>query len=248
MTEEGGNKFCIEDHGKMVENLNKISDDLLRAKYYFLLAAAALAVGYFYTLNGKYLLKTKFIYYVISVFGNITFWIINEYVISHGFLFRFIQVKAARIEEIFYKDPGLKKTIKDPSKIDNYYEEEKRKGEEGIGKLKIEFIIPDQFVPVYWASIWAIVINTFVAAFLATDGTLKLESILSFSLTALPFIWKITDYHLYKIRKFLKENCEFKVVRKTMNSGKQDFFDCYTSKGEYLLGFLITEVLHFLGA
>lgn len=105
--------LLVDDHNKMVENLNKISDDLLKAKWNFLASISAIGLAYKYVLD-KYIwdLHKEYLFFVICLIGNLIFWMLSEYAISHGFLFRYIQAKAAKIEKEAYTEEEFQIAIK----------------------------------------------------------------------------------------------------------------------------------------
>ena len=103
--------FYRDYHKSLTDNLNHISDDLLKAKWFFLAAIAAVGIAYEKILS---ILANHtqiwFGFVAVCLVGNIIFWLISEYTLSHAFLFRFIQSKLAKIEQVF-NTPGK---IKDP--------------------------------------------------------------------------------------------------------------------------------------
>lgn len=206
--ESDKNQFLISDHESMVENLNRISDDLLKSYWHFLATIAALGTAY------KYAYEHQEFIFVICLVGNIIFWLIGEYALSHGFLFRFIQTKMAKIEKQYYTDAPK---IKDPTDISNFIATSNDKK-----YLQMDHVIPDQFIPIYWASIWLLIINTVFAIFFYTCEKSMLIKI-ALALSSLLLIWKLYIYYLYKIKKFIGDLCDFKFfIRK--NSKKKDLF------------------------
>jgi hypothetical protein len=225
-------EFYIKEYEILIENLNKISDDLLKIKWYFLASLGALGLSYqyilskiLYTINEKDFIA--FLIVIIGILGNIIFWLINEYILSHGFIFRFIQAKAANKENLFFELFGYENTldsridiyIKDPSDESKFF-----KDVNGTKKLCIYHKIPDQFVPIYWASVWAIVLNTIISI-----GLLKkyqCDEILYYILSiffAVAFIYKIMRFYLFKIQQFIGSYCEFEIRYKIWNNEK-DFY------------------------
>ena len=223
--------FLTEQHKTLTDNLNHISGDLLRAKWFFLATIAAVGTAYIKIISstkvvwGSTLLcgfgqitesveGNWFALIIVCLIGNIIFWLISEYALSHAFLFRFIQSKLAKIEKDF-DTPG---TSKDPSEL-SYFIKENR------GKIfpETDYIIPDQFVPIYWASSWLILINTLVMMAFVPDKTIPMNIIpvfikinnwtrfLFFLFLSMPFIWKLWTYHCYKLNKFINEHCNFKI-------------------------------------
>jgi len=198
--------FLTTDHESMTENLNRISDDLLKAKWYFLATIAALGIAYWRIYSGSDSALRDlpcYSFLIVSAVGNIVFWMIGEYIISHGFLFRFIQAKVAKIEKIAYKSiESLRIIIRDPTDETNYIR--------NCRYLSLDYILPDQFLPLYWASMWLIGINTGVAISLYQSGMdLLVFLLLCFSLF---LIWKLLMYHSYKIRQFLKKTAFIQFV------------------------------------
>nr|MDA8173431.1 hypothetical protein [Nitrospiraceae bacterium] len=213
---KSADKFMTKDYQAMVKNLNEISKQFLNAKWYFLLTISALGLAYKYILlhpKHVFLLNpTNLIYSVIEanpskgkiysftvffvcLIGNIIFWLIGEYAVSHGFLFRTIQTRMARISKEF-EDDSLR--TRDPSHSSNFFENK---------DLKIEYFIPDQFLPFYWVGTWMILLNTILAAFLELQknpafNTSFIVEVLIFTLISLPFIWKLWMYYIYKMKKF----------------------------------------------
>ncbi|WP_456325269.1 hypothetical protein [Desulfonauticus submarinus] len=170
-------KSLTTDHQSTVtvKSFNRIGDDLLKAKWYFLAILTALGVAYRYV----FCEPLPFIsLLVVGALGNIVFWMLGEYIVSQGFLFRYLQTKTISI-------------IKD-------------------GCLSLDYILPDQFMPLYWASLWAIILNTGTAIYLyTTTPDLPIFIFLCFSLF---LIWKLLSYHLYKIRQFLTKTISLKLV------------------------------------
>jgi len=205
-------EFFSDYHKSLTDNLNHISDDLLKAKWFFLAAIAAVGTAYI-----KLVETTNpqiwFGFIAICLIGNMIFWLISEYTLSHAFLFRFIQSKLAKIEQLF-DVPGK---IKDPTSLEYFIKDD---------RLGIDYIIPDQFVPIYWGSTWLIIINTIVAmtldpvtdkdlfiAYLKVNFTLDIwKRALIYLIISLPLIWKLWTYYCYKIDKFINENCSFEIV------------------------------------
>jgi hypothetical protein len=239
--------FLIDDHSNMVENLNRIGDDLLKAKWYFLASISAIGLAYYYVLKGigcnnlnieclgiKCNVfnnnpwckpeKENILFFIICLVGNIIFWMISEYVISHGFLFRHIQAKAAKIEKEAYTEdyPELKKMIKDPTE-----ESEFVKDENGKRRLMFDYMLPDQFNPLYWASFWIIIINTTFALFYSLysvdSNYLHWRSVFLYLLISLPLVSKIWRYYIHKIKQFIETNCNFKIVLPVCNNNFFDF-------------------------
>jgi len=220
-------KFLIKAHTIYVTNLNHISDDLLKVKYYFLLTISAIGFGYYYLSKLNISLDKSYpiIIYLICLLGNIIFWLISEYSLSHGFLFRYLQARIAKAELFFNQE-----LINIPNKEDFFMRKNEhslvRKSNHGDYFYK-DHIIPDQFVPIYWASIWTILLN------LALSTTLTYGhenfSFIWFYITyfiSFLFIFKIFAYYIYKVRHFIKNTCDFDIIlisRKCQN--KIDFFE-----------------------
>jgi len=189
--------FLKTDFESMVENLNRISDDLLKAKWYFLATIAAVGTAYLHISDSTY-----FPILITSATANIIFWMIGEYIVSHGFLFRYIQTKVARIEKIVYNQiKSLDEIIRDPVKKSKYIK---------CSFLNLEYVLPDQFLPLYWASLWLIVLNTGVAIWLLKlTPNFPIFMLLCFSLF---LIWKLLSYHFYKIRQFFAQIAHLQIV------------------------------------
>ena len=66
-------KFLISNHESFVKNLNKISDDLLKAKWYFIAAISAIGFAYKFVIEDSKLLS-------ISTMGPLMF---RRYLILH---------------------------------------------------------------------------------------------------------------------------------------------------------------------
>ncbi|MCL6583730.1 MAG: hypothetical protein K6U11_08830 [bacterium] len=238
--------FLVKEFETLTGNLNYISNDLLKAKWYFLATLAALGLGYKYILelNNNIFSSEQFPFLLVIIFiaGDVVLWLIGEYILSHGFLFRYIQSKLAEIEKaeiehyLYYKniiiDSRFKELVKDPRKRDNFlFKDKDGKKESKDGKkeskdgekeskdvnqerLFFDFFIPDQFIPLYWASIWGILING-LSAYIVYKILYKYDNykiILPLIIfISLLFISKLWDYHLYKLNKFVEEFCDFKI-------------------------------------
>ncbi len=184
---------------------------------------------------------------LICLVGNLILWTICEYAISHGFLFRFIQTKTAKIERLFYANKfyhfrtnpliTLKKTNRDPSLKEQFFKDCDKCEDEDTTKCKekenktcliIDHLLPDQFVPIYWGCLMLLVTNMAVLAFILMIHAKPEFSFLKNKLYALswagalsfPFIWKILAYYMYKTEKFITSTCEFKILLKN----KKPFF------------------------
>jgi hypothetical protein len=83
-------KFLETDFQSMVENLNRISDDLLKAKWYFLATIAAVGIAYWRIYDGD---LPSYCFLIASAISNIVFWMIGEYIVSHGFCFAIFKQK-----------------------------------------------------------------------------------------------------------------------------------------------------------
>ena len=198
-------EFQISRHEGLIENLNRISDDLLQAKWWFLGVIAALGVAYTEILKVEWIALRTYGIIIVSLIGNISFWFLSEYTLSHAFLYRFVQSQAAKIEKEFKLDI----LIKDPSDRSYFL-----KKDNGTERLSLEFMIPDQFVPIYWASFWLMIINTATAfvihmktyqTILVLQGPLEynvFQWISIFLLTGIPFMWKLWTYYLYKLGNY----------------------------------------------
>ena len=146
-------KYFRQSHKIYINNLNHISKDLIKAKWLFLASIGSIGLGYHYAIN-----EPAHLNYIIIIslftFGNLISWLIGEYILSHGFLFRFIQTKIAKAEKYYGE------LTNDPSHEDYFFIE---MGNSGQRKLSLRYFIPDQFVPLYWASVWSIILNTILA-------------------------------------------------------------------------------------
>ncbi|MHB9074112.1 MAG: hypothetical protein ACYC6G_11370 [Desulfobaccales bacterium] len=236
-------KFYISEHKTLINNLNKISDGLLKAKWYFLATIATIGLSYNYILeyvekgfkivniteikyHNNYVLMILAIF-ITCIIGNIIFWLINEYIISHGFLFRYIQGKAAQKEKLFCHPffPKMDKFIRDPTTLNETMYNKDNK------VLYMDFIIPDQFVPIFWASLFLIVINSIVGiAIIIINSSLNIiQMILCILLSALivvimlMLIYKIIYYCIYKSNKFITELCDYKIAVE-INKKDPNFF------------------------
>ena len=205
MNIEKKENFLQTDFESMVENLNRISDDLLKAKWYFLATIAAVGIAYQRISDRTYFFISDSTYFPIlitSAIANIIFWMIGEYIVSHGFLFRYIQTKVARIEKIAYNQiKSLEELIRNPVKKSKYIK---------CSFLNLEYVLPDQFLPLYWASLWLIILNTGVAIWLSKlTPNFPIFLLLCFSLF---LIWKLLSYHFYKIRQFFTKTVRLQIV------------------------------------
>jgi hypothetical protein len=138
-------EYYISVHASMTENLNRISGDLLQAKWFFLASIAAIGTAYVKFVD-EAMIKAGLQHvgiFITCLIGNIIFWFLSEYTLSHAFLFRFVQSKLAEVE----KASGEKGNVKNPSD-ESYF----LANDNGEKRLSIDFFIPDQFVPIYWAS------------------------------------------------------------------------------------------------
>lgn len=208
------NNFFKEYHKSLLADLSKISDFYRNSMWYFLTTIAALGTAYLKIYNINSDVKNLF-FLIISLTGNIIFWLLCEYALSHAFLYRFVQSKLAKIEKTYDKNKLGK--IKDPTDITNFIKIN------GIKKLEFDYFIPDQFVPLYWASIWLIIINTLFSSFLIGSTSKYLFCNIFFSAA---LIMKILKYYLYKLNKFINENCKFRIVLENSNN---NFFELSSS-------------------
>jgi hypothetical protein len=166
--------------------------------------------------------------------------IINEYILSHGFLFRFIQANIANTESVYlskYPDVLDEDLIRDPRKITRFIIND---------KLCIDYFIPDQFIPIYWASIWAIIINGLFAIYMiANHFCLVLLIIIS----SLFLILKFISYHMYKINQFINNFCNFIICHSFMDYKDKSFFRMPTQKDYFISGlfFLVIFAAIFYG-
>jgi len=211
MSKKKNNNFLETDFENMVQNLNRISDDLLKAKWYFLATIAAVGIAYQRISDRTYFFISDSTYFPIlitSAIANIIFWMIGEYIVSHGFLFRYIQTKVAKIEKIAYKQKqteSLKKLIRDPTEKGRYIRN---------SFLVLDYILPDQFLPLYWTTLWLIILNTGIGIKLCiwlseSTPNFPIFLLLCFSLF---LIWKLLSYHFYKIRQFFTKTVRLQIV------------------------------------
>lgn len=197
-------EFLISDHESMIENINHISDDLLKLKWYFLATIAAFGFSYKFILDIYYNSYIAIVITLVTIIINLILWYLSEYAISHGFLFRYIQTKAASIEKIFQFPNRL---IRDPT--------DKESITDGEGFLIFDHKIPDQFVPTYWASLIMIFINTICGIyFIIYFDNLLLRIILCVSATYMVMtilIVKLYFYYIYKMNQFYGGICGFNI-------------------------------------
>lgn len=213
-------KFYSSFHENLTGNINKISDGLLRAQWFSLATIAAIGTAYMNLVNSIKCMELKaFGYLIVCLSGNVIFWLISEYALSHGFLFRWMQYRLAKIEKIFdlsgIKNPSEEKYFIIKNKLTNQLE------------LRTDYFIPDQFVPIYWASTWFIVINTIISCFLnyRNDYLICHKWVwVLYILFSLPLIWKTWRYHCYKLNKFIEDEeiCNFKIIHN--NSSIDNFY------------------------
>jgi hypothetical protein len=235
MEEKTKDEFYSDYHKSLTDNLNHISDDLLRAKWFFLATIAALGTAYMKVYDSTHGEIKMWSFLIICLIGNIIFWFISEYTLSHAFLFRFIQARMAKIEKMF----ELKGNTKDPSDDITFVRND---------RLVIDNIIPDQFVPIYWASTWLIIINSIIGFILQThyDPSKVVfqlwsyaidERLLYCALISVPFIWKLWTYYGYKLDKFINENCEFRIVL-----DRHDYYFKFTFYQSFIPCFLVIAI------
>lgn len=216
--------FLSKDHESMIENLNRISDDLKKAKWYFLATMSAIGLAYEYaysSYNFNGISHKEYIFGGICLAGNIIFWMISEYILSHGFLFRYIQSRAAEIERLAYSGVSSSlsgKFAKDPTEENKFviYKDDKRLS----GWLFFDYLLPDQFLPIYWASLWIVIINTisglcFSFSIMKKDFE-RLEFL--FLVISLPLIWKLWHYHIHRLKQFVDVNCKFRIRLSSCNN------------------------------
>jgi ABC-type Co2+ transport system permease subunit len=226
-------KFFANYHESLNDNLNHISDDLLRAKWFFLATIAALGTAYIKIYDSQSL-HNKWSFWLICLVGNIIFWLLSEYTLSHAFLFRFIQARLAKIEKMFKDSTGDRNSIKVAIKIKDPTDDETFIKN---NRLFNDYFIPDQFLPIYWASTWLIIINSIICFLLCSisanskltgnvfvakgflfysifsnSKSIIFDHPLFYTLISVPFIWKLWTYYVYKLDKFIKENCTFKII------------------------------------
>ncbi len=147
--------FIIQEHSTMLNNLNQISGQIKGFYWYFLASIGALGIGYKTILADdiqRLCLGQKACLIIgICLISNIVFWLIGEYAVSHGFLYRFIQAKAARAQKKAWNSDFLTKDSANASKYIT------TKGEANY--FYIDNLLPDQFVPIYFAATWMIYLN-----------------------------------------------------------------------------------------
>jgi hypothetical protein len=225
-------KFFIAEHSILINNLNKISDDLLKSKWHFLASIATLGLSYSFIFNTDYNfpIMTQQLVFIMCIIGDIIFWLISEYVISHAFLFRYIQAKAAQKEYYFYYSVFNNKFIRDPSSIKQFVIFDYNNNPI---YLNIDYIIPDQFLPIYWASIWLILINTAFACLAIGQYNYHFNFILI--IISLILILKLFCYVIYKINKFIDSFCDFKVKINICYKNEYSFFYSIPKFNEYLI-------------
>jgi hypothetical protein len=244
----GDKDYHISVHESMTENLNKISGDLLQAKWFFLASIAALGTAYV-KFTEKAMIDAGLQYigvFITCLIGNIIFWFLSEYTLSHAFLFRYVQSKLADVE----KKCGGSANVKDPSDASYFINSDNR--------LYIDYFIPDQFVPIYWASVWLIIINTCLGLYLIGHTAIAKYSfkqlilnktaqewLLWFSLISLPLIWKLWTYYAYKLDKFTRETA--KLEFKTSFKKSEAFFRLPTISSfvGLLLAIIVSVVIVF---
>lgn len=251
--------FFIKEHSILIKNLNKISDDLLKAKWYFLATISAIGLAYSHIFKEKWSIYGDIFDFInsyldiniiahqttsdnngniflICIIGNIIFWLINEYALSMGFLFRYIQSKAAKKEKYFEAmnyngkaELNINKLIKDPTDKLMFFDEDNN-------TIIADFFIPDQFIPLYWASIWAIVINSIFAIYMTNNSFCQICAII---IIGLILIFKIISYHIMKIRRFVHVHCKFDVFI-SCNKKHNPFYQIPSFSDYLSYGFLFT--------
>jgi hypothetical protein len=259
-------EFIISDHASLADSLNKISDDLVTAKWYFIATISAIGFAYKFIMEDiKHLTisglspsigdntfsaifmsnhidgNEAYFVFAICLVGNIILWLVSEYALSHGFLFRYIQGKAAVIETMF--NPNNDNHKKEYRKMINNPYDTKRFIKLKNTRLKFspDQTIPDQFVPLYWASTWLMVINSAFGYFVVykfckfTSCANSMFIIPLFILTSTLFIRKLLHYYLYKFRQLL-DKCEF-IINTEKNMEKNKYF-YYPNKLDIVLGFI----------
>lgn len=280
-------EFLISHHKSLADNLNKISDDLLKAKWYFMAAISAIAFAYkfviedFKQLTGQVLSignchfltslltsphvddnKVYFIF-AICIVGNIILWLVSEYTLSHGFLFRLIQGQAAVIEKIFssgdkvnnFYNDKYKKLINDPYDRTQFIKWERTRMRTQL-TFSPDHTIPDQFVPLYWASIWLMVVNSVFGFAVAYQFRESSQcpllsniwlSIPVFILTSTFFIRKLLHYYLAKIRQLLKK-CNFIIntAERDMNLDETNNYFIYPDSLDLLCGTIAANIYAWL--
>lgn len=221
--------FLVNEHTSLRDSLNHISDNLLKAKWYFLATISALGISYKYICMHKELQNPNnfpFLLFLVFLTGDVILWLIGEYILSHGFLFRYVQSTLAGIEYYIYNDPknGLEEQEKRKF-LDLIKDKRKFINPEKDKKFFFDYILPDQFVPMYWASFWVIIINGMVAYYVyrILNKWNNFGVILSLVVfVSSCFVWKLWDYHIYKTRNFISLFCDFKIIVKVPD--EKEFF------------------------
>ena len=256
-------EFLTSEHKSMLDDMNHISNQLKGFYWYLLATIGSLGIAYKCALgvltsteitSNQNVIATLhssspspdnklIIVMLICFIGNLILWTICEYAISHGFLFRFIQTKTAKIEQLFNENTfchfisnpliTLKKTLRDPSLKEQYFKDcseckykHEKKCQENETCLLIDHLLPDQFIPIYWGCLMLLFTNMVVLTFILSiyssadsnfikngDDALYWAGALSF-----PFIWKILTYYMYKTEKFISSTCEFKILQNNIDS------------------------------
>ncbi|MFZ5452214.1 MAG: hypothetical protein ACOZF2_10160 [Thermodesulfobacteriota bacterium] len=272
-------KFYTTEYRVLIENMNKISENLLKAKWYFLAALASFGFTYSYIfqqqvklikIEGNQLRLERGIelsssmltiaIFVAFFLGNIVFWLISKYCLSHGFLYRIIQAKAAKKEIFFSKklsdinenekerkenEKERKRWIKDPSEKDHFYREiDERKDKNGILK---DYFLPDQFYPIFWMSLWAIIANSMLTIILLIEYKLIDNNIYYFILVGTPsmlMIFNLFSYLIDKINRYINSYCKFEINIAYHNEPVPFYsLPVFVSKHRILSGFLISFIL-----
>ncbi len=214
-----------------VKNLIELNAHLLKIKWYLLVVLAALGTAYY---KLEITCFPGWTYIPVAFLGNAVFWIIAEYLISQAFTYRCFEFKIAKIEK---SDCPLKLH---PIKL---FVECNCKNKKG--KLKLDYFLPDQYLALYWISIWAMLVNTVVIGWFVFKKTQKdvLVALLICFLVAscLYFIWKIFLYSVYKCRLFFEEVAG--IFIKTESDPDYSFFEHYTEPSVRVILMLISIIL-----
>lgn len=224
----------------LMKDLNQIGNHLLRFYWYILVTISTLGVAYLtiiFRANSKIESEMSLILMTfICITGNMVLWLIAEYAISNGFLFRYVQVRIAEIEEKFITN---RKLIKDPCSIENFYNKE-------TNQLIIDKFLPDQFIPILKMSFLLQFLNTLFCIYniylKSSNEYLIFLCIMGALGSFLVIQLKINTYHIYKLNKFIKSFCEFKII-----SGKDNillFNNTYVGREKNKFKICILSLVH----
>jgi hypothetical protein len=231
--------FIIQEHSAMLNNLNQISGQIKGFYWYFLASIGALGIGYKTILAGdiKGLCLEQQAGFIITIclISNIVFWLIGEYAVSHGFLYRFIQAKVARAQKKAWNSDFLTKDSAAPRKYI-------RKGDDGSHSFYIDNLLPDQFVPIYFAATWMIYLNGVVAILILWQVIfINIWMIISIILFCLPFILKLWIYRIHKAKKMF----ETFNIESISNKNKKHIFNY--SRPLLFIMVILSPIFYILG-